>query len=375
MEWGVLLTDSLPLSLLTSRPLSMVLGGVSGEDMLSLGSESSTSSDSVSKVMRRVECVDADVSLGLLRSLIDLSVANVSAVRSHQCGSDTWSVLRCPQSSSSASSLSSYSLSSSVLLCVNCSNDCISPPPPSSSSSSSSLTISCSDASSTSSPFGELTMLFVSFGELFVAPTILSQSAKSSRDNITVTASLSGSGSMVCGAYEIVNENGDSGSPSSSEELILGGTPVSGVSISSSNEFSGSYTLMGLIPSSSYNVFCATVSPSSVPMSRVDMLRSRMLVETRCCRLLEVRLNRLLFDDVSDIPFALTVDVGSGKVLGRVTVMISVIPAVDVSTLSSHSNSTSISCLNLELHVCSFCVELHFLFLEFLSGLGLSSCS
>jgi hypothetical protein len=62
-------------------------------------------------------------------------------------------------------------------------------------------------------------MLFVSFGELFVAPRILSQSVKSSRDNITVTASLSGSGLMVCGAYEIVNENGDSGSPSSSEEL------------------------------------------------------------------------------------------------------------------------------------------------------------
>jgi hypothetical protein len=157
-----------------------------------LGIESSVSSDSVSKVMRRVECVDADVSLGLLRSLIDLSAANVSAVRSHQCGSDTWSVLRCPQSLSSASSLSSSSLSSSVLLCVNCSHYCTSP-----SSSSSSLTISCSDAASTSSPFGDLTMLFVSFGELFVAPRILSQSAKSGRGNITVTASLSGSGSMV----------------------------------------------------------------------------------------------------------------------------------------------------------------------------------
>lgn len=92
-------------------------------------------------------------------------------------------------------------------------------------------------------------------------------------------------------AYEIVNENDDSVSPSSSDELILGGTPVSGVTISSSsaNEFSVSYTLIGLIPSSSYNVFCATVSASSDPMSRVDMLRPRMIVKTECCRLLEVR--------------------------------------------------------------------------------------
>lgn len=42
---------------------------------------------------------------------------------------------------------------------------------------------------------------------------------------------------------------------------------------------------------------------------------------------------------MSDIPFALTVDVGAGKVLDDVTVMISVLP-VDLPPLPSNSSST-----------------------------------
>jgi hypothetical protein len=322
VEWGVLLKDALPLSLLRFRPLSLELSGMSGTDMVSLVPDASISSDTLLSRMRRVKCGDLDVVSNLLRSLIEFGGTNVAGIRSFQCGPQTWSVLRCP------GSLSSASLSNSVVLCVNCTDYCT--------SSISAFTVSCSDAASALSPYGELSNLFVSFGDLFVAPSILSRNVNSGRDNLTITALLSGPGSLVCRGYEVSNANDDSLSPGSSDELILGGTPVVGVAVSSSsNVVSVTYSLTGLTASSSYNLYCATLSPSLAPMSPSEMLRSLMIVETRCCRMLEVRLNRLSFDDVSDLPFALTIDVGVGKVKERLVVKVTVLPISNTTSLST----------------------------------------
>jgi hypothetical protein len=332
VDWGVLLLDTIPRTLLSARPLSLVLSGISGSDIpkLSLGVNLSKTL----RVVRSAKCGDVDVIGSLLQSLIELSSRESvdRVIRSSQCGSDLWSVIRCGSGSSS------FAKATPVILCVNCSDYCSSP---SSQQSSMILSISCSSIPS-SSVFGDLSMLYLSFGELFVAPDLLSRTSLSNRDTITISARLSGAGSFVCVGYLNVSQ---SNFPVSSDELILRGTPVVGVPVSStsssqsfsSTEFSATYSLGGLIPSSSYNVFCATLSSTLVPMSRLKMLSSLFHAKTACCRPLEVRLNQLLFDDAFDIPFALTVDVGVGSLSKSLVVSISVI-RIDPPT-----SSTSIS--------------------------------
>lgn len=172
---------------------------------------------------------------------------------------------------------------------------------------------------------------------------------------------------MVCVGY-LVNEideiNGEniykSDSPSSSEMLIsLGGFPVFGLSSSSSSSSKSkstiiSYTLTNLIPSSFYNVYCVTISPSSVVMSTKDMLNSKMTISTKCCRELVVRLNKVSFDDESDVPFALTIDIGEGTLLNEIMVKISIIEVnsskiienIFVPSEITFSPSSSLSSLN-----------------------------
>jgi hypothetical protein len=136
----------------------------------------------------------------------------------------------------------------------------------------------------------------------------LSKIAISGRTNVTMKVVLSEKGSIVCAT--------SADSPSSSEMLILQGTPVVGQSMTSPysssypNSMAVEYTLTGLSPSTLYNVYCATLSPTLVPLSRVQVLRSKTVIETICCQMVQVKLNQVVFDDVSDVPFALTLDIG-----------------------------------------------------------------
>jgi hypothetical protein len=177
------------------------------------------------------------------------------------------------------------------------------------------FSISCGDPSG-SDEIGKLSMLYLEFNELSPPPSLMSPEVVSrTNTSVSVRVGLSDAGYLVCGAY-LDTFGRSSSSPLSSEMLLMGRVPVAGVSFTTPSSPSTSstlatYTLLGLIPLSNYNIHCTSLSLTSVPMSTVEMLRSKMSVKTSCCRLLSVRLNKAIVDDVSVLGLALTIDVGS----------------------------------------------------------------
>jgi hypothetical protein len=145
--------------------------------------------------------------------------------------------------------------------------------------------------------------------------------------SVRVRVVMDGSGYVLCAAYLAPNVSSSSLASAFTNELLLssGVSPVAGDSFlspfPSPSHYPPSatlalYELVGLVPSSSYNVYCASLSPTAVLMPTPDMLRSKMTVQTACCRLLSVRLARVVVDDMSVLGFALSLelDVGSQSV-------------------------------------------------------------
>jgi hypothetical protein len=316
-ELNVLLNDKIPTTLITYSPVFVTLFAMSGSEMLRMTDQSDVYE--LERTMRSVKCEDSRVVGKILNDLRSLSSSTSSStiVRSHDCGWNEWSVMRCGGSSS-------------LVLCLNCTdrtsntgrNYCEASMT-TLQSSEFPFSISCLDLSSDED--GNLSMLYLEFNELSPPPSFLSTEVVSVTDtSISVHVVMSDSGYLVCGAY--LDSLSSSSSPSTSEMLLLGGVPVTSVPSVSSSQISppsATYSLVGLNPSSAYNIYCTSLSPTSVPMSTVEMLRSKMSVRTSCCRLLSVRLNKLVVDDVSVLGFALTLDVGSEKVGNLLAVSIS----------------------------------------------------
>lgn len=285
VEWGAFVDSTLRTALIRNVPTSILLGDMVGSELL-LGGDLTT----VWQKIRHVECHDEVVVIAIVRSLLS------SIQTSHyQCGNSRWSVYQCVGSSN-------------PVLCVNCSriNPCNSSTP----ARDLSFTVSCTDV--TTNPIGHLTLLWLDFRDLSVAPRIVGKTGVSDRTNITIRTILDGAGSIVCGLSD------SSDSPSSSEMLILQGTPVIGKPVSSTSSYllnypnavEAEYTVPDLTPASSYSVYCATLSPTLVAMSRLQMIRTRTQITTKCCRIIEVTLHQSVFDDSSDVPFAVTVSIG-----------------------------------------------------------------
>jgi DNA-binding beta-propeller fold protein YncE len=148
-----------------------------------------------------------------------------------------------------------------------------------------------------------------------------------SNTSVDLRVVMSDSGFLLCAAY-LDSPNSNSSFPSSSEVLLLEGAPVVSSSFTSPSSFPSSstfaiYPLVGLVPSSVYNIYCTLLTETLVPMSTEEMLRSKLSVETACCRMLFVTLNEVTLDDVSVKGFALTVDVGSESVWDSLSFSIS----------------------------------------------------
>jgi hypothetical protein len=305
VQWGVFVDNTLPLRSLRYRPNSIRLSVLSGSGLANLNifNAVDVSARFLRQAERRVECRQSEVVENLLGSLIKGGKISPEPVR---CGYDLWRVRRCGGQSSSPE------------LCVNCSSSC---------STSSFLTMTCSNPTE-SSPFGDLSTMVVGFVDLYAAPRITNLNPKPNRENITVTATLTGSGSFVCGAFE------NSKSPSTTEELFLGRTPVSGKTLTSSSVLTLTYTMTGLVPASPYTLYCATLSLTSTPMSQTQMLATKTTVRTQCCRKLEIRLNSQRFSDNLVTPSALTINLGPGKLSDSLQISISVITSGETLTTS-----------------------------------------
>jgi hypothetical protein len=306
-EFNVLLNDKIPTTLITQTPVSVTLFSMSGAEIMGMNDPSDLFE--VEQTMRSVRCEEPGVVSTIVNDLRSLSSSTPSpsatpAVRSHDCGSDEWSVIRCDGPFS-------------LVLCVNCTNrtsnenycDLRGKP----SLSNFPFSISCVDTPEDS--VGHLSILYLEFNELSPPPSFLSTEVIQVSDtNVTVEVVMSASGSVTCAAF--LTSLGTS--PSSSEMfLLLGGDPVIGTYSAlpfADSSTVATYTLVGLTPSSRYDIYCASLSPSSVLMPTVEMLRSKLTVKTACCRVLFIRLSQHIVDDVSTLGFALTLDVGTVRV-------------------------------------------------------------
>jgi hypothetical protein len=326
-EFDVFLKDQIPITLITQYPVSMTLYSMSGDEMLGLSHRSDPWE--VRDAMKSVRCENSDVLRSLLSRLKSLSISQppTSSNSSYQCGGDTWTVLRCGSTSSSVSNL---------LLCSNCSqlltNYCaLSPSARSdflSASPASHASISCSDPPS--DPLGQLSMLYVQFNEQSPPPSFSSREVISvTNTSVAVRVIMNDKGYLLCGSFLPPS------APLSSDVLSFPRIPLLGAPLASPSPFAATstvatYFIGDLNPSSSYDIYCTSLSLTAAPMPTERMLDSKMPIQTLCCRSLSVTLNQRVVDDVSVLGFALTLDVGSQRVDDLLEVSIS---GVDMNTL------------------------------------------
>jgi hypothetical protein len=276
------LRDRVPTTLITQTPVSLSL-------FTMMGPPSPLNSSHLEILSTNLKCDEVSVVSSFLSDLVTLSSSNIPIRKSHICGEIEWSVLRCGNQSNS------------LVLCANCSNYCGLAP---SNRSMFPFSISCTDPPI--DPVGKLSMLYLEFNELSPPPSFLSNEVESVTDTTaSVSVVMSGPGSLVCRAYL-----SSSLPPVSSEILVLQSVAITGTSTpSSATSTSANYLLTGLVPSSTYDLYCASLSLSSIPMSTAWMLLSKMSVQTNCCRSITVKLKQLLMDDMTAIPFALSINV------------------------------------------------------------------
>jgi hypothetical protein len=285
----VWLQDRIPTTLITQTPVALTFFSMTEEAMLGM----SDLSDSLvlEATMQSVKCLDPSVVSSILTNLRSLS-GLVTSSTSHQCGGEVWSVLRCVSTNSDW-----------LTLCVNCSqgHPCEGQPPVTD------FSLSCVDSQRYES---KLSALFIEFDERSPPPSFISQEVSAvTATSANVKVQLTAPGYLLCGAYP---DSPSVPQPVLSEMLLLRGQPNSSFvdSRSSSPITFATYLVTGLVPASRYNLYCTSLASSLVPMSTDSMLRSKMLVVTKCCRLLTVKLNKVIVNDVSVFSFALTLDVG-----------------------------------------------------------------
>jgi hypothetical protein len=312
-EWDVFLNDRIPTTLITHVPISLSWYKMEGDEMLRLQNPSDPLE--IGQGVSRIKCEQSSIIANIihdLRSFHSSSLLQQSSL--YQCGATQWSVLKCSQEPNS------------VVFCLNCTGYC------NMSSTQRRQLHSVSCLNPPSDPVGTLSGLYFEFNELSPPPSILrSDISFASEEAANVTIVLSDPGYLVCGAYPE-----SSVGPASSQILLVRSQTVAGSPLPQSlvSSYPPSVTiavfpLANLFPSTSYEIYCASLSPNLVLMPTVWMMQSKMSLRTSCCRSLSVKLNTMIMDDVSAVPFALTVNIGSHNVDEFLKVFIS---AYDVKT-------------------------------------------
>jgi hypothetical protein len=310
VELDILLSDLIPTTLITHTPVSLSLFAMSGSALLALSSPWTTSD--LRRSLTTLPCDQATVTSHLLSDLRSLSSlpSPLSPInKSYSCGANEWNVMRCGGDSDS------------LVLCANCSNYC-----EWSSSERSAFPFAISCVNPPNDYVGQLSMLYLEFNDRSPPPSFLSREVASVTDTtVTVDLVMSGPGYVVCGS-----SLASATPPSSSEILALQSVPIAGLPLSStsptqlpSSSTFVSYLLSDLIPSSAYDIYCASLSTSSIAMPSIWMLRSKMSIQTDCCPSVFVTLHTLLVDDFSPVPFALSVSIENVNVEGTLQISIS----------------------------------------------------
>jgi hypothetical protein len=168
-------------------------------------------------------------------------------------------------------------------------------------------------------------VLSVTFADRNPPPNIVSVKAVGMSSSISVVVLLDAAGAAACGAY-----TDDGQIPSSVDAIRLQnsfGLGINGVV---------AFNITGLIPSTKYSVYCVSYSSDGAKSSLAEALKTRMAVETACCRILSVK------QSVS------TVFVNASS-LGAVTLSLLAAPESDlmISFSVSYLAKASVTAINL----------------------------
>ena len=254
-------------------------------------------------LQRPMQCSERDVIKRIFDAVKDLHDNILIGQRNFICEERTWSAVRCFESSH-------------VVVCVDCPSYCSL----SASQRSSTVAVSCSDT--LSSPMGQLDVLVVGFDELYPAPAIIDMSVQSvSKHSLDVTLHINGSGSLVCGAYPIYDDIASLSADMillSNAQIDVSGGPVT-------------YSISGLLPSTVYGVYCATLSPTQARLDTAAVLGTKRVGETQCCREVRVALTSTSLVDYQDALSALLVDIGRTRPSEWLQIDVSAIPIADAA--------------------------------------------
>eukprot|EP01036_Dinobryon_divergens_P022213 gene22213-30453_t len=202
----------------------------------------SVSSVSPGLVAKSMSCEESIAIANILRLMTSFSSGVV------QCRNITWVVDRCSEQS--------------LAVCIDCSNPC------QRSSTVQTLSIApCQPKASTG-----IAVFFVSYRTLLKPPDIYSLAGVATSTSIRVTASLSSSGVLHCGAFSTVP-------PAMSSYAVLQQNYNSATDINNISTIN----IVGLIPLTSYSLFCYTYY-GGLSSSTADMISNRRRVNTTCCK-------------------------------------------------------------------------------------------
>ncbi len=220
-----------------------------------------------------VRCDDSSSIDAILQALNSPSTVQTAV----QCGLHKWVVSSCTASASAAA------------LCVDCANPCANSAQCVTNDAESTLgpyylapcvATSCASGSSVASAARVVT---VTYEDLTPAPVILKLDTLETKSEITVSAELSGSGSVHCAAYPM-NAAGESYVPSSVSDIVMLNFVASTDSTNTST-----IVICNLRAATDFTVYCAAQSGKGTWMSLSKVKETARVVRTECCNTVDVQ--------------------------------------------------------------------------------------
>jgi len=210
------------------------------------------------------------------------------------CNGDVWKVKDCSNA---------FSTASSPGVCVNCDDPCSSFDCDNSDTISPVLTSNSSNANGTCTRQHEFGMYrYLAFGFLppEPAPIIDNIVFTATRTSLTLAVTLSSRGTVYCGVVK----------PSSVQPTSVNAIKLKN-NVVTTTTTNASLTISGIFPSTTYNVYCYTVSFQGIVMPTRTMLSTVSVAQTLCCKSLLVNiLAKSIFENTFSAS-ALTLSIAS----------------------------------------------------------------
>lgn len=276
-----LITDTFATLTISYFPTKLVMNSITETEFLTYD----ISTWSPAQISSTISCTQGNTPSLILNSLLEMQSSTDVTENNFICGNNTWTITRCTSGQR-------------LVLCVNCKGYCALGIQD---SRSLPYVISCDDPST--SLVGKAVIFDVEFAEKLPPPSLSILSVIPSQRTLLVRLRLSNDGSVACAAYE----SSKSIQPTSLQSILKSNQ----LKTVNSSQMFFDYHIENLIPSTSYDVYCASSSLSGISLSRSLILQTKQMTSTKCCRILRAVLSTVPFTNNKDISSALVLAIDS----------------------------------------------------------------